>query len=70
MANHLPTVLLVEDNVINMKLLATFFRKSGYSFEQAANGLEALQAVQQRPEGFDVIFMGVSSALSAYFRSC
>ena len=66
--NHLPTVLLVEDNVINMKLLATFFRKSGYSFEQAANGLEALQAVQQRPEGFDVIFMGVFSALSAYFH--
>ncbi|KAF8537241.1 hypothetical protein BDD12DRAFT_795277 [Trichophaea hybrida] len=52
-----PIVLIVEDNIINMMLLSTFVSKRGYPFETAENGMEAYQAVQRRPEGFDVILM-------------
>jgi PleD family two-component response regulator len=53
-----PSVLIVEDNIISMMLLSTFVSKRAYSFETAVNGMEAYQAVQQRPEGFNVILMG------------
>jgi hypothetical protein len=39
-------------------LLATFLRKKKYPFTQAENGLISVQAVQSKPENFDVILMG------------
>jgi len=68
-SSDLPTVLIVEDNIINMRLLTTFFKKSGYPFEQAMNGLEALQAVERRPEGFDVILMGTPILFPSIYLS-
>lgn len=56
-ANELPTVLLVEDNKINMKLLATFFARAGYVYTEAANGLQAVNMVKENGDGFDVIMM-------------
>jgi signal transduction histidine kinase len=56
-----PSVLIVEDNSVNALILATFLRKRGYPFVQAGNGLLAVQAVQSRPEGFDVILMDIQS---------
>lgn len=53
-----PTALIVEDNPVNLMLLATFMKKRGYPFEKATNGLEALRAAESRPEGFDIILMG------------
>lgn len=43
-----------------MMLLATYMKKNGWEFEKAENGLVALQAFKGRPEGFDVIFMGIT----------
>jgi len=43
-----------------MMLLATYMKKNKWEFEMAVNGLLALQAFQNRPEGYDVIFMGMS----------
>jgi CheY-like chemotaxis protein len=48
-----------QDNPVNMMLLATYMKKNKWDFEKAENGLLALQAFQRRPEGFDVIFMGM-----------
>lgn len=56
-AHELPSILLVEDNMINMKLLATFFARSGYSYTEASNGLEAVKLVHDTCQGFDVIMM-------------
>lgn len=56
----LPSTLIVEDNPVNLMLLATFLKKKGYPFEKATNGLEAFQAVEKRPEGFDIILMGLN----------
>lgn len=56
------TLLTVQDNPVNMMLLATYMKKNKWDFEKAENGLLALQAFQRRPEGFDVIFMGMPSS--------
>jgi CheY-like chemotaxis protein len=54
-----PSLLIVDDNSMNLKLLWTFFKRSGYlNCEQATDGAEALGKVQQRPEGFEIILMG------------
>jgi signal transduction histidine kinase len=59
-----PSVLIVEDNAVNSMIIATFLQKKGYSFEQAENGLVAVNAVKARPKGFDVIFMDIQSTTS------
>lgn len=63
----LPTALIVEDNPVNLMLLATFMTKKGYPFEKATNGLEALRAAERRPGGFDIILMGTNSCLFYFF---
>ncbi|KAG9659379.1 rhamnogalacturonate lyase, partial [Aureobasidium melanogenum] len=40
------SVLLVDDNNINLNLLATFMKKQRHAYDTATNGLEALQAYQ------------------------
>jgi len=53
----------MKDNPVNMMLLSTYMRKNGWDFEKGENGLLALQAFENRPQGFDVIFMGKNSLL-------
>lgn len=65
-----PCILLVEDNAINLKLLETFMLKSGCQDVQTAeNGAVAVEAVEKRIEGFDIIFMGMFWTLrNRYFK--
>jgi signal transduction histidine kinase len=59
------SLLIVDDNSMNLKLLGTFFKKNGYrNCEQATDGAEALGKVQQRPEGFEIILMGMQALCS------
>jgi len=61
-----PSVLLVEDNAINLKLLQTFVNKHGVKdIQTAENGRAAINAVEQHVEGFDIIFMGKLIILSS-----
>jgi signal transduction histidine kinase len=63
-----PSILLVEDNAINLKLLQTFVTKYGVEdIKTAENGLEAVDSVKKRVEGFDIIFMGESDTSPFYF---
>ncbi len=50
-------VLLAEDNLINQRLVTRLLEKRGHQVEIAANGREALHAVEKR--GFDVVLMDV-----------
>ena len=59
--SHRPHVLIVEDNSVNALILETFLRKRGYPFAKAENGLLAVQAVQSRSDGFNVILMDIQS---------
>lgn len=48
-------VLIVEDNAINQVLVATMVKQFGLTFDMAANGSEALQAVSAK--NYDLILM-------------
>ena len=56
-ARHPLRILLAEDNVVNQKLALRLLSQMGYRADVAANGLEAIQAVERQP--YDVILMDV-----------
>lgn len=53
--------LLVDDNDINVKILASFMKKLGHGYDTAANGLEALQMYTANPGLYPFVLMGKSS---------
>ncbi|NJL32570.1 MAG: response regulator [Chloroflexaceae bacterium] len=57
--SHLSTLrlLLVEDNHVNMKVMHRILELLGLWADSAANGIEALEALQRQP--YDVILMDV-----------
>jgi len=56
MGQRLPLrILLAEDHVTNQKLALMILKKLGYRADIAANGLEALEAVQRQT--YDVVLM-------------
>lgn len=56
-SSSLLRILLAEDNMVNQKLVTYMLKKLGYSADIAANGIEALEAVERQP--YDLIFMDV-----------
>ncbi|HRI82375.1 MAG TPA: response regulator, partial [Opitutaceae bacterium] len=48
-------ILLVEDNAVNQKVALRFLERLGYEADAAANGLEALRAIEARH--YDLILM-------------
>jgi CheY-like chemotaxis protein/nitrogen-specific signal transduction histidine kinase len=58
LANRLPLrVLLCDDNVVNQKVAVRLLKQMGYRADLAANGVEALQAIDRQP--YDMVFMDV-----------
>jgi CheY-like chemotaxis protein len=58
LASRLPLrILVADDNRVNQKVASSFLDKLGYRTEVVGNGLEVLQALEQRP--FDIIFLDV-----------
>ncbi|KAJ5295991.1 hypothetical protein PENANT_c001G11481 [Penicillium antarcticum] len=53
-------VLVVDDNNINLKLISTFARKLGCTYESAANGLVALDKYKESEKKFDYVLMDLS----------
>jgi signal transduction histidine kinase/ActR/RegA family two-component response regulator len=54
---HPLEILLVEDNAVNQKLALRMLARMGYDADLAANGLEAVQAVER--ERYDLVLMDV-----------
>jgi CheY-like chemotaxis protein len=55
-ALRLPyTILIVEDNRVNQKIFLLLLSKLGYRADTAANGLEAVRALER--QHYDVVFM-------------
>ena len=50
-------VLLCDDNLVNQKVAMRLLQQMGYRADLAANGLEALEALDRQP--YDLIFMDV-----------
>jgi CheY-like chemotaxis protein/HPt (histidine-containing phosphotransfer) domain-containing protein len=58
MAQRLPLrVLLCDDNAINQKVAMRLLQQMGYRADLAANGIEALAAIDRQP--YDLVFMDV-----------
>ncbi len=58
MASRLPMqVLICDDNIINQKVALRLVQQMGYRAELAANGIEALAALDR--QSYDLIFMDV-----------
>lgn len=50
-----PSILVAEDNLINQKVTTSLLKKLGYSADVVSNGVEVLEALEQRD--YDVILM-------------
>lgn len=56
-----PSLLVVDDNHINLSLLSTYLnRRRHETIHEAQNGLEAVQQVEKRLQGYDIIFMDIT----------
>jgi PAS domain S-box-containing protein len=58
LAERLPLrILVVEDNAVNQQLVLLLLQKVGYRADVAANGVEALEALERQP--YDAVLMDV-----------
>ncbi|KAL4962724.1 hybrid sensor histidine kinase/response regulator [Aspergillus stella-maris] len=55
-----PSVLLVEDNPVNLKILIAYVKKENWDCETATNGIQAVQAFQTQPGRFPLVIMDIS----------
>jgi signal transduction histidine kinase/CheY-like chemotaxis protein len=66
------SLLLVDDNDINLKIMSTYMRKLACHYVTASNGLEAVQRYQEAcHEGapFDIVLMDVSMPIMDGFEA-
>jgi CheY-like chemotaxis protein len=59
MENAVKTILLVEDNKLNQRLMESSLRRFGFVIDLAANGLEAVEKYQADPERYSLIIMDI-----------
>ncbi|KAH8892447.1 hypothetical protein GQ53DRAFT_822666 [Thozetella sp. PMI_491] len=52
--------LLVDDNLINLKVLSSYMKKLGRFYDTGENGLEAVDAYRQNPDKYSCILMDIS----------
>lgn len=62
-------LLLVDDNVINLKLLTRFCKSLGYTFATASDGLEAVSLYKSSPQPFSLVLMDISMPIMDGFEA-
>lgn len=61
------TILVVEDNELNMQLMVALLDHYGYQVLQARNGVQAIQMVRQQP--IDLILMDMQMPIMNGFEA-
>jgi CheY-like chemotaxis protein len=64
-----PKVLLVEDNHINLKILAAYMKKLKLEYDTATNGKEAVERYTQSPKDFVCILLDISMPVMNGFEA-
>ncbi|KAF7951365.1 hypothetical protein EAE96_006680 [Botrytis aclada] len=64
-----PTILCVDDNPINLRLLRAYFRKLNFNITCAENGAVAFEKYRLQPNGFDLVFMDISMPICDGYQS-
>ncbi|CBF74681.1 hypothetical protein AN4113.2 [Aspergillus nidulans FGSC A4] len=67
--NGPPSVLLVEDNPINLNILDAYTKKEGWSSTTAQNGLEAFERFQEHPGKFALVIIDISMPVMNGFEA-
>jgi len=57
------SVLLVDDNQINLQILVAYVKKEGWNFVTATNGLEAVEAFQAHSGRFAAVIIGMQDSI-------
>lgn len=64
-----PKILLVEDNHINLKILAAYLKKLKIRYDKAMNGKEAVEKYTQSPGDFVCILSDISMPVMNGFEA-
>ncbi|KAK6594418.1 sensor histidine kinase response regulator (hsp90-like protein) [Botrytis cinerea] len=64
-----PTILCVDDNAINLRLLRAYFRKLNFDITCAENGAVAFEKYRLQPNGYDLVFMDISMPICDGYQS-
>ncbi|KAL6233393.1 hypothetical protein BDW75DRAFT_215234 [Aspergillus navahoensis] len=67
--NDPPSVLLVEDNPINLDILVAYAKKDGWNTTTAQNGLEAFEKFQEHPGKFALVIIDISMPVMNGFEA-
>ncbi|OBS25977.1 hypothetical protein FPOA_06509 [Fusarium poae] len=67
--NEVPKILLVEDNHINLKILAAYMKKLKTKYDTAVNGREAVKKYTQSPKDFMCILLDISMPVMNGFEA-
>jgi CheY-like chemotaxis protein len=59
MENSAKSIMLVEDNKLNQRLMESSLRRFGFQIELAGNGLEAVEKYQADPHKYSLIIMDI-----------
>ena len=51
------SILLVDDNVVNLKVALLMLKKLGHQADIATNGIEAIEALEHH--SYDIVFMDI-----------
>ncbi|KAM0413696.1 hypothetical protein ACHAPD_006934 [Fusarium lateritium] len=62
-------VLLVEDNHINLKILAAYMKKLNLEYDTAVSGKEAVEMYTQLPKAFICILLDISMTVMNDFEA-
>ncbi|OJJ81857.1 putative sensor histidine kinase/response regulator, partial [Aspergillus glaucus CBS 516.65] len=63
------SVLLVDDNDLNLQLLSVYTKKSGYDYLTAKNGFEAVETYKAQPGRFGVVLIDLSMPVMDGFEA-